>query len=498
MSRNSTSAPASPAGVDRTRTGLARAALLATIAVVALSLGGSLYESLVVNTAWLDHPALIQPERGGIDRKVFWIPIHTILTVGLVGAAWACWPRRSARRWVLAAAALYLGVRLWTALYFIPLALEVEAGAVVTPSLLERSRTWVLLSALRAPLMIGVLLALWRAREALAAQALERGGAMNRAIVAGAALIALAGLPACDDYRVCDAIDEQGIAALPDRLSATGLYEDLVSDAVSAEAFPFRPSFELWSDGAVKRRWIRIPPGTSIDTREMDSWQFPVGTTVWKEFTRDGVRVETRMLGLLDDGWIGAAYLWSDDGSDATIAPDGATDALGTPHDVPASNQCDACHGGRRSHVLGFSAVQLAGAEETSLADLADAGLLSHPPAGSPVVPGDELERGALGYLHANCGHCHNSDRPPRMGERCFDPELDVDFWIPAEPVPAARDTPTYQTAIDRCIEPGHPDDSRLVDLVSDRGDFQQMPPLATEAIDRDAVDLLRSWIEAM
>jgi hypothetical protein len=312
------------------------------------------------------------------------------------------------------------------------------------------------------------------------------------------ALFAFAALSACDDYRVCDPIDDQRMAQLPARLSQTGLYDDIEADALSADVLPFRPSFELWSDGADKRRWIHIPPGTRIDTRDMDSWQFPVGTVVWKEFERDGVRVETRMLERLDDGWVGTAYLWSEDGSDASLAPEGASDAGGTRHDVPASNQCDACHGGRSSHVLGFSAVQLAGAEETNLADLAAAGMLSHPPASLPVIPGDATERAALGYLHANCAHCHNAARPPRTGERCFDPELDVDFWIPAEPVAAAEDTPTYRTAIDRCIDPGRPDDSRLMELVTDRGAFQQMPPLATEEIDRDAVNQLHAWIAAM
>ena len=46
-------------------------------------------------------------------------------------------------------------------------------------------------------------------------------------------------------------------AELPERLSQTGL----AGEGVRA----FEPRFALWSDGAAKRRWIRLPPGTAIN-----------------------------------------------------------------------------------------------------------------------------------------------------------------------------------------------------------------------------------------
>lgn len=266
------------------------------------------------------------------------------------------------------------------------------------------------------------------------------------------------------------------------------------------EVRSFRPRFELWSDGASKQRFIWLPPGAQIDTSDMGSWQFPVGTKLWKEFTRDGVRVETRLLQRLPGGWIGLAYLWQEDGADATAAPYGAINALGTPHDVPASNECDACHAGRSSHVLGFSAVQLAQqtvAEALDLDELIRSELVSHVPAVMPQVPGNETEQAALGYLHANCSHCHNASRPSRVGSRCFDPESGIDFLLRADEEPTATETSTYRTATD-AIEAGQPNDSTLIDLVSQRSRFRQMPPLASEVVDAAAVTLLRRWIEEM
>jgi hypothetical protein len=129
----------------------------------ALQLGGSLYEHLVVDTAWLENPALIQPARGGLDRKLFWIPVHTASTVLLLGALWAGWSDRKARRYVLWALGLYLVVRLWTLAYFVPLALGFEAPRDLSADMLEQARQWVTLSLLRLPFVLGSGVALWLA-----------------------------------------------------------------------------------------------------------------------------------------------------------------------------------------------------------------------------------------------------------------------------------------------------------------------------------------------
>lgn len=314
------------------------------------------------------------------------------------------------------------------------------------------------------------------------------------------AIVAFTSLAGCQPFRKCDPVDEARLAELPARLSETGLYLAGSTDSLAPEVRTYRPRFELWSDGASKRRFIRLPPGTSIDTSDMDSWQFPVGTKVWKEFTRDDVRVETRLLQRLASGWLGVAYVWQPDGTDALAAAYGAIDAVGTPHNVPAANECAACHGGRSSYVLGFSAVQLArprDAGSLGLDDLVQAGLVSQAPAVTPQVPGNETEQEALGYLHANCSHCHNASRPEHAGARCFDPENDLDFSLHVEEGADPSATSTYHSSRD-AIEPGHPDDSKLIELTSERGRFRQMPPLATEKVDAAGIALLRRWIEEM
>jgi mono/diheme cytochrome c family protein len=185
-----------------------------------------------------------------------------------------------------------------------------------------------------------------------------------------------------------------------------------------------------------------------------------VGTRAWKEFDVDGTRVETRLLAKVgpDDAtdWIDLAYVWLPDGSDAVATPDGAVDALGTAHDVPSAAQCAACHGGRASHLLGVSAIQL---------------------EDHPIEP-------AVGYLYANCSHCHNQRRPARRGARCYDPENDVNFDLTLNTLDAP---PARHTADE------HGDE--MLSRMGQRGD-DQMPPLATEQVDDEGLALVRAYVQ--
>ena len=319
-----------------------------------------------------------------------------------------------------------------------------------------------------------------------------------------AALGTLSGCSGCAGYRRCSAPEPASLAALPARLSQTGLFEPGHAGSASAGVIEYQPQYSLWSDGADKRRWVALPEGARIDSVEPDAWVFPVGTKFWKEFSRDGRRIETRLLfkhGPGERDWTGAAYVWSDDQKDARLAPEGLRDASGTGHDVPSAADCGGCHRGRRSHVLGFSALQLASPElPYSLWDLARDGRLTHWPEREPAIPGGALDRAALGYLHANCGHCHNRERPPRGdGPRCYDPERSIDFWLPSDAeAREVRQTPAYASTVPRFMTPGDADDSRLITLISRRGWRLHMPPLASRQVDAEGVRLLREWIASL
>src|SRR5687768_2174017 len=120
------------------------------------------------------------------------------------------------------------------------------------------------------------------------------------------------------DSSMADAPADAPIDADPNNpptLVDTGLCTDAACTQIAPGIVPYTPRWELYSDGATKKRWIYLPPGTKIDTSDMDFWQFPVGTKLWKEFTRDGVRVETRLVmrigaGNTSQDWFYVAYVW--------------------------------------------------------------------------------------------------------------------------------------------------------------------------------------------
>jgi hypothetical protein len=287
----------------------------------------------------------------------------------------------------------------------------------------------------------------------------------------------------------------------PQWLSETGLYADIEQGTIAPEARPFTPQFPLWSDGADKSRWVYLPPCEPIDTADMDAWELPVGTRLWKEFTRDGVRIETRLIartGVTAGDWIFATYVWN--GADAEHTLDGVVDALGTGHDVPPEFQCTSCH--RQSwRVLGFSAIQLAyDGTGVDLQTLIDEAALGDPPLEPIVVPGDALAQAALGTLHANCGNCHAWDGVPfvdvQLRLRSSDATvMETDTWITAVDVP----TTMFECGGCDLIEPGLPDASAIVLRMLERGpESEQMPPIATELVDALGVDAVSTWIAAL
>lgn len=195
----------------------------------------------------------------------------------------------------------------------------------------------------------------------------------------------------------------------PARLADTGLYADFASRTLAPDIVSYAPRYALWSHGAEKKRYLQLPPGTTIDTSAMDDWSFPIGTKVWKEFDVGGVAIETRLLWKESDAaWWEVAYAWTADGSDAMAAPDGVPNALGTNHDIPSQKDCNACHSEVRDVLIGVSALQLGASDGDGT--LATAPRLSDATSKTTFdAPGPGVAKDALGYLHANCGHCHNA-----------------------------------------------------------------------------------------
>jgi hypothetical protein len=331
----------------------------------------------------------------------------------------------------------------------------------------------------------------------------------------------------CDRLDACDRTCVEGAGppassatTAPAVLTDTGLYTRATGSdpwEIAAYAQHFEPEYELWADGAVKERYIYLPRCQAIDTTDMDHWSFPVGTRIWKEFTRDGVRVETRLLWRFGAGvsdWVMETYQWplpvgqaDPDPEQAALAPDtGVQNVNGTSHDIPGvANGCVNCHGKLSERVLGFGAIQLShGGAGVTMASLSTAGALVVPNAAGYTVPGTPTEQAALGYLHANCGNCHNDTINglifPFMDSRIKAGDATV------------ADTAVYTTIVNETVDffVGYGCDHRIAgqdiadscvrQRMNARGDditpnLQQMPPLGTDLQDAAGLAMIDAWI---
>ncbi|HET9155691.1 MAG TPA: hypothetical protein VFN91_03425 [Myxococcaceae bacterium] len=313
-------------------------------------------------------------------------------------------------------------------------------------------------------------------------------------------------------------------STLPEHLADTGLYADRALRTPAPGVLAYTPQYPLWSDGATKRRWIQLPRGTSIDAHDADAWIFPVGTRVWKEFSR-GRRRETRLIVRTRSGWVYGTYRWTDDGADALLVP--AAGAVAPDPDgpggyvFPSEQDCRSCHEGRPTPILGFSALQLSadrdpqavhgerpGPGMVDLDALVDRRLIRGLPARWRSRPpridaATDEERAALGYLHGNCGQCHNRRGPLA--------NLGLDLWLdPSRPgndvrrvIASLRDRshfhiPGAAGTESRRLTPGAPERSAILVRMLTRDPAQQMPPVATRTVDAEAARRIERWIEEL
>jgi hypothetical protein len=318
---------------------------------------------------------------------------------------------------------------------------------------------------------------------------------------------------------------ETGAAApvAPRLLTETGLYSNAATLKIDSRNKTFSPQYPLWSDGATKRRWVRLPEGSMINVADLANWELPVGTKFWKEFSFNGRKVETRFLWQVRrNRWVFASYAWNDAQTEAVLASESGISNIaevegGKRHSIPSISECRACHDSKRTEILGFSALQLSDdrdpnalhaetftSDMITLKTLSKANLLTPPRpelvTTPPRIEGSPVTRSALGYLSANCGNCHNA--ASSIASLRLDLKYDVNRGNECQPALATTVrqrghwvVPEAQ-AESRIINPGHPESSALVRRMKSRSPISQMPPLGTVVADRAAVDLMTSWVQ--
>jgi uncharacterized repeat protein (TIGR03806 family) len=323
---------------------------------------------------------------------------------------------------------------------------------------------------------------------------------------------------------------------LPPLLSETGVFTNTPSRTPAGGLIPYVPNVPLWSDAAVKSRYMAVPnnggvitPNEQITFAPTGSWTFPAGTVFVKNFdlvvdeTNTNTplrRLETRLLVRDINGAVyGVTYKWRPDNSDADLLATSLnedvviTNSTGVRTQTwyyPSPADCLTCHTPVANYVLGVSTRQLnanftypsTGVTDNQLRTLNRLGLFNPAFNEATITNFEKLsaltnltasfEERARSYLDANCAQCH---QPGGTGIT-FDGRYETPL--------ANQNITNFPASFSLGYDNVHivtPDDvwrSVLYDRMNSVDPLIKMPPLARNLIDTNAVAVMATWINSL
>ncbi len=315
----------------------------------------------------------------------------------------------------------------------------------------------------------------------------------------------------------------------PRKLSETGLFASTKTLQPARGLIPYDVIAPLWSDHALKQRYIALPGTAKIGFEMENGWDFPEGAVLVKTFSLDmelgnsnsARRLETRLLTLQQGLWQGYTYLWNDEQTDAELLIASGTNRIYRIHDVsapggtreqmwhfPSRSECILCHTKPSNWVLGLNTVQMnkdhdyGGISDNQLRVLEHLAVFTNalpkPPAElphltSPVDSSAPLDPRARSYLHANCAHCH-------VDYGGGNARFQLVYSLPLEKTGIINALPqngSFGITGARIVAPGDPDRSLIPWRMAKLGQGR-MPHIASSVVDEDAVKLLREWIRQL
>lgn len=338
----------------------------------------------------------------------------------------------------------------------------------------------------------------------------------------------------------------------PRLLSQTGIYKSITENRIHSGLIPYRVNSPLWSDGAIKERFIGIPGNQTIEFQTAKSWDFPDGTVLVKTFSlplagkqrkTDGqtskpalTRIETRLMTRQSGEWHGYSYQWNADQTDAVLVEasghdqtfevassdwkDGLTKQ--TWH-YPSRSECMVCHSRASNFVLGLSVQQTnltftddehtvsqleqfkqlglfhaAGSKDKNESTVTTpfkfpSAVEDLPKLTDPADTSQALESRVRSYLHSNCANCH-------VKEGGGNSKITLAINRPLDKTGILDVTPSHDSfgiTDAKLIKPADPLASLLLQRMNRRG-RGQMPPLGTALIDKSAVRMITQWINQL
>ena len=319
--------------------------------------------------------------------------------------------------------------------------------------------------------------------------------------------------------------------SIPTQLSLTGIFSNTPAMIPTNGLIAYSVNTPLWSDGALKTRYLAIPntggtltPDQQIGFDPNNPWTFPAGSVFVKTFelntdtTNPNVkhRLETRLLVRdINGGVYGVTYKWRADNSDADLLPGSLTEAItitnagGTTIQswyYPSPADCLTCHTPVSGYVLGVKTRQLnlnqtyaaTGVTDNQLRALNHLGMFNPAFDESAINSFQQLaaltnlsaslELRARSYIDANCSQCH---QPGGTGIT-FDARYTT---------PLASQNLVYGGLDENGFAMIVPKDiwrSEIPPRMNTNTPAVRMPPLGRNLIDTNAVQVMFDWINSL
>ena len=297
---------------------------------------------------------------------------------------------------------------------------------------------------------------------------------------------------------------------------------------------PYKPASELFTDYALKNRFVWLPNGTKATyTSDADILKLPVGSALIKTFYYNNVQpsnttkiIETRvMIKVTDendetDGWIFAEYLWNADQTDATLQTQGSTMAISwldqnstmqnIVYEIPSTSQCKTCHDNNgKSRPIGIKPQNLnttfpySTGTKNQLSKWIEFGYLESNLPATIVSTVDykdtsqSLDLRVRSYLDINCAHCHQEG-----GNAEYMQTIRMAFTQTTIPsnmgvcVPGDIQVPGINRGF--IVSPNNSNESTILYLLSTNSPNLKMPRIGRTIAHQEGIQLVTEWINSL
>ena len=293
---------------------------------------------------------------------------------------------------------------------------------------------------------------------------------------------------------------------------------------------PYKPNSELFSDYALKNRFVWMPNGVKATFNgDGNVLELPVGSALIKNFYYENVQpnnttkiIETRIMIRKSTGWIFANYIWNDEQSDALLTTQSTArdlswkDANNVVHTLnyrtpEVDFECLRCHSTFNNQIINPLGIKpqninynfnYAEGSKNQLNKLIEFGYLENnlPDQINSTVDFNDtsksLDLRVRSYFDANCAHCHEN------GGEASSHNLRFAFNETINPVKmgvtahAAHYLEGYNNVT---VTPGNVNLSILHYRINTENDLLYiMPPLIRTKRHTEAVQLIETWINSL